>query len=74
MVRFPGEILSCGTEDRFRIGTPAVTTRGMKEAEMETIAELIDEVLWGPTTDSIIAGGKGRVSVLTAKFPLYPRS
>lgn len=53
-----------------RIGTPAVTTRGMKEAEMEEIATLIDMALSGDFEKNkaeIIA----RVNRLTSRFPLY---
>ncbi len=53
-----------------RIGTPAVTTRGMKEAEMEEIAGLIDEVLTQPGDASVAALVKEKVRALTARFPL----
>jgi len=51
-----------------RIGTPAVTTRGMKEEEMETIAELIDLALDENNDRETI---KNRVLELCSKFPLY---
>ena len=54
-----------------RIGTPAVTTRGMKEAEMETIAGLIDRVLQNPGDVETIDGIRGDVEALCRKFPLY---
>ncbi len=54
-----------------RIGTPAVTTRGMKEGEMRQIARLIDEVLSDPT-EGTIAKVKKKVLELTKAFPLYP--
>lgn len=54
-----------------RIGSPAVTTRGMKEPEMKTIARLIDEVLRRPSDAKNIAGVKKKVAVLVKKFPLY---
>jgi len=53
-----------------RVGTPAVTTRGMKEAEMEQIAALISEVLDAPTDVAIQARVKDKVKALTGKFPL----
>jgi glycine hydroxymethyltransferase len=54
-----------------RIGVPAVTTRGMKEKEMEEIAGLIDEVL-SNITDAAAAGRvKQKVSTLVKRFPLY---
>ena len=55
-----------------RLGTPAVTTRGMKEAEMELIAELIDETLKAPADEANLARVLSRVEALTRKFPLYP--
>ena len=54
-----------------RIGTPAVTTRGMGEAEMKVIAELIAEVLSAPQDEAVRAQVTTRVKELTAKFPLY---
>ena len=53
-----------------RLGTPAVTTRGMKEAEMEQIAALITEVLEKPDDTAVQASVKEKVRALTAKFPL----
>ncbi len=55
-----------------RLGTPAVTTRGMKEAEMELIASLIDECLKAPEDAGNIAKVLAKVGDLTGKFPLYP--
>jgi glycine hydroxymethyltransferase len=54
-----------------RIGTPAVTTRGMKEAEMARIAELIDRVLSRPGDGAVEASVRSQVQELTAQFPLY---
>jgi len=54
-----------------RIGTPAVTTRGMKEPEMALIAELIAEALAHRDDDAALARTKARVLDLTAAFPLY---
>jgi glycine hydroxymethyltransferase len=53
-----------------RIGTPALTTRGMGTAEMELIAGLIDRVLSRPD-DHIVAEVKREVEELAAEFPLY---
>jgi glycine hydroxymethyltransferase len=55
-----------------RLGTPAVTTRGMKEKEMELIAELIDETLKAPEDEASLSKVRSRVEALTQKFPLYP--
>jgi glycine hydroxymethyltransferase len=54
-----------------RIGTPAVTTRGMKEPEMRQIARFIDEVLKDPHGEKTARGVKGEVARLVKKFPLY---
>ena len=54
-----------------RIGTPAVTTRGMKEPEMKVIARLIDEVISSPADEKVIANVRKEVGRLAKKFPLY---
>jgi glycine hydroxymethyltransferase len=54
-----------------RIGTPAVTTRGMKEPEMGQIAALIDRVLTNLGNASVEAAVRSEVQELTARFPLY---
>lgn len=55
-----------------RIGTPAVTTRGMKEPEMIKIADLIDRVLTNTEDDNIISQVRKEVNELSLRFPLYP--
>ncbi|MHA7967082.1 serine hydroxymethyltransferase [Paenibacillus sp. CAU 1782] len=55
-----------------RIGTPAATTRGMDEAAMKVIAEVIAMVLKNPEDEAVLTKARGLVSDLTAKFPLYP--
>ncbi len=54
-----------------RIGTPAVTTRGMKEREMKRIANLIDKVLSDPRTEKNIRQVRKDVDTLVKAFPLY---
>ncbi len=54
-----------------RLGTPAVTTRGMRETEMELIGELIGRVLAAPETDKVISMVRLEVEKLCKKFPLY---
>ena len=53
-----------------RLGTPALTSRGMKEQEMQEIATLIDKVLSSPTEDTI-RNVKAKVRELVEQFPLY---
>ena len=55
-----------------RIGTPAVTTRGMGEREMDRIAELITRALATPEDDAALAMVKSEVERLCRIFPLYP--
>ena len=55
-----------------RIGTPAVTTRGLKEPEMEIIADFIDKVLINRTNEKVLKQVSEDVKGLCAKFPLYP--
>jgi glycine hydroxymethyltransferase len=56
-----------------RLGSPAVTTRGFREAEMREVAGLIAEVLSHPTDEGVIAAVRQKVAALTARFPLYQR-
>lgn len=55
-----------------RIGTPAVTTRGMKENEMREIADLITEVIRDIRNPATIESVRSRVRALCERFPLYP--
>ena len=66
----PFDTLSPAISSGIRIGTPAVTTRGMKEKEMIEIAELINMTLSGGF-ESNKQGIIDRVGQLTARFPLY---
>ncbi|HKQ07484.1 MAG TPA: serine hydroxymethyltransferase [Blastocatellia bacterium] len=56
-----------------RIGTPALTTRGMKEAEMREIAGLISEVLAEPDSESVQQSVRARVKTLAERFPIYEK-
>jgi len=55
-----------------RIGTPAITTRGMEEKEMDEVASLIDEALKVRTDDSALKRVKEGVTKLCRRFPIYP--
>ncbi len=54
-----------------RVGTPAVTTRGMGIDEMKGIANMIDRVISSHKNDELITQVKGEVSELCSRFPLY---
>ncbi len=56
-----------------RVGTPAVTTRAMKEAEMKKIGHWITEVLNHREDESVISRVRGEVEKLTEQFPLYEK-
>ena len=55
-----------------RLGTPAVTTRGMREAEMTLIAGLIDEAIVGRADAGVLDAVGKKVGALAERFPLYP--
>jgi glycine hydroxymethyltransferase len=67
----PGETRSPFVTSGIRIGTPAVTTRGMGPEEMETIAGWIDRVLRSGGEGATIDGVRGEVHELASAFPLY---
>ena len=54
-----------------RLGTPALTTRGMGENEMKIIAKLINDVLSNVNDDSVINKTKSTVMELCQQFPIY---
>jgi glycine hydroxymethyltransferase len=68
----PNETRSPFVTSGLRVGTPAVTTRGMKETEMKRIAGFIDKVLKKPDDESVLMSVKREVQDLAAEFPLYP--
>ncbi|MGH7275698.1 MAG: serine hydroxymethyltransferase [Candidatus Rokuibacteriota bacterium] len=68
----PFETKSPMVTSGIRLGTPAVTTRGMREAEMARIAELVDRVLSSLGSASVEARVRDEVQELTSRFPLYP--
>lgn len=55
-----------------RVGVPAITTRGMKEAHMETVVAFIDKVLTNADDETLLANVKGEVKEFMKQFPLYP--
>ncbi len=67
----PFETRSPFVTSGIRIGTPAITTRGMKVKDMETVANLIDRVLMNPEDESNLSAVKSEVNTLMTTFPLY---
>jgi glycine hydroxymethyltransferase len=55
-----------------RVGVPAITTRGLKEPDMETIVSLIDRVILQPDDAQVAAAVSTDVKALMERFPLYP--
>ena len=68
----PKETQSPFVTSGIRIGTPAVTTRGMGEGEMDRIAELIDRAITKSGDSDVLAKVRGEVKELAKAFPLYP--
>ena len=54
-----------------RLGTPALTTRGMKESEMKIVAGFIEKVLGSPQSDSTLTEVREAVLDLCSGFPIY---
>jgi len=54
-----------------RVGTPAITTRGVKEDKMEYIVSLIDRVLSAPEDEAVIAAVRKEVNEMMANYPIF---
>ncbi len=68
----PGDPESPFVTSGIRLGTPALTTRGMKEDAMRRVVELIDQVLAAPEDPQVQAKVRADVKALTGDYPLYP--
>ncbi len=68
----PRETQSPFVTSGVRIGTPALTTRGMKTDEMRRIAGMMDRVLAAPNDELVATEVRTEVKEMTAAFPLYP--
>lgn len=68
----PRETQSPFVTSGIRVGTPAVTTRGMGEPEMRQIAEFIDRIAAAPEDMTVCDGVRAEVEKLAGSFPLYP--
>ncbi len=68
----PYDTLSPAQASGIRLGTPAVTTRGIKEAQIIEIVDLIDKAIENRNDEVKLAEVKSKVIEMTKKFPLYP--
>ena len=66
----PGETRSAFQTSGLRIGTPAVTTRGFKEADVVSVANMISRVLRAPEDQAVLESVRKDVKELTAGFPV----
>ncbi|MFU8867584.1 serine hydroxymethyltransferase [Natronococcus sp.] len=67
----PGETRSPMVTSGIRVGTPALTTRGLEEAEMETVADCIVDVLDNPDDGAVTDRVASRVDELCTAYPIY---
>ena len=68
----PFETLSPFTTSGIRLGSPALTTRGLKESDFVELADIIAEVVKAPEDENVKKDAAARVHTLCAKYPLYP--
>ena len=68
----PFDPLPPGKASGIRLGTPALTTRGMREPQMEQVAQLMDEALTHRQDATVLQAVARKVGTLTDQFPLYP--
>ena len=68
----PNETKSPFVTSGLRIGTPAVTSRGMKEAEMREIGSYIARVVKDIHNEAVLKDVKAKVAAMSGKFPIYP--
>ena len=59
------------TTSGIRVGTPAITTRGLKENHMAVIVDLIDEVIANIENENVIASVRGKVNEMMSGLPLF---
>jgi glycine hydroxymethyltransferase len=69
----PNETQSPFVTSGIRLGTPALTTRGMREEQMQQVAQWIHQVLSDPENNSVLDDVRGQVKELCQQFPIYTR-
>ena len=67
----PFETRSPFVTSGIRIGTPAITSRGIKPEQAGIIAQVVTDILKNPSNDSVLAASKIQVAKLCEEFPLY---
>ena len=68
----PGDPQKPTVTSGIRVGTPAITTRGMRAPEMKIIADLMVNVLKNPSSEKVIEDSRKKVRELCEAFPVYP--